>query len=150
VPQSLARIYIHLVFSTKNRERFLPDDIRDDLHAYMGGILRGLDCPAIEINTEPDHVHVLFVLARTATVSNVVQHLKTGSTDWLKKQRSAFRNFHWQGGYGAFSVSKSNVEEVRDYIRRQAEHHRGRTYQDEFRALLLRHEVEFDERYVWD
>jgi REP element-mobilizing transposase RayT len=150
MPQSLAKIYIHLIFSTKNRERILPDGIRNDLHAYMGGFLNGLGCNPIEINSEPDRVHVLFLMARTETISNVVGQVKKSANDWLRAQGPAFSNFFWQGGYGAFSVSQSAVEEVRAYIRTQREHHQKSSFQDEFRAFLKRYEIEFDERYVWD
>lgn len=150
MPQSLSKIFVHLVFSTKNRARLLPDDIRLDLHAYMGGILRNLECPAIEINTEPDHAHILYLLGRTIAVADVVAAVKTGATNWLQPQRPGLVDFHWQSGYGAFSVSQSNVSEVRNYIQRQREHHRSREFQEEFRILLERHEVEYDERYVWD
>src|SRR4051812_35010160 len=102
--QSLAKLYIHLVFSTKNRERVIPDEIRPALHAYMGGILRDLTCIPVEINTEPEHAHVLFLLARTIAPSDIVGQFKKGSTNWLQEQRADLRNFHWQNGYGAFSV----------------------------------------------
>jgi REP element-mobilizing transposase RayT len=148
--QALAKIYLHLIFSTKNRERSLPDDIRADLHSYMGGILNGLGCSPIEINTEPDHAHVLFVMTRTETVSNVVGQIKKSSNDWLRNRDTQFRDFYWQGGYGVFSVSQSNVEEVRRYIRGQREHHKQISFQEEFRSFLKRYEIEFDERYVWD
>jgi len=148
--QALAKIYLHLIFSTKNRERSLPDDVRDDLHSYMGGILHGLGCSPIEINTEPDHAHVLFVMTRTETISNVVGQLKKSSNDWLRNRDPQFRHFYWQGGYGVFSVSQSAVEEVRQYIRDQREHHKQISFQDEFRTFLKRYEMEFDERYVWE
>jgi REP element-mobilizing transposase RayT len=150
MPQSLAKIYIHLIFSTKNRERVLLDDIRADLHAYMGGTLNGLGCSSIEINTEPDHAHLLFVMTRTETLSNVVGQVKKSANDWLRARDKQFAHFYWQGGYGAFSVSQSAVEEVREYIRNQREHHQRVSFQDEFRAFLKRYEIEFDERYVWD
>ena len=148
--QSLSKIYIHLIFSTKNRDRILPDEIRPDLHAYMGGILRDLKSPAIEINTQPDHAHVLFVLARTQAVSDVCGELKRGSSIWLKTKGPAYAHFHWQNGFGAFSVSQSAIEDVRQYIRTQAEHHRTTSFQDELRTFLQRYQVDFDERYVWD
>jgi putative transposase len=148
--QSLAKIYIHLIFSTKNRERILEDGIRVALHKYLGGILRDLNSPSIEINTEPDHAHLLFTLSRTLSISQVVQEVKSGSSAWLKKQSRAYADFHWQNGYGAFSVSQSNVPEVQAYILNQREHHRGMTFQEEFREFLRRYEIEYDERYVWD
>ena len=150
MPQSLAKIYIHLVFSTKNRERVLPDDIQSDLHSYMGGILNGLGCVPVEINSEHDRIHILFVISRTETVSNVVGQLKKSSNDWLRAKDARFANFYWQAGYGAFSVSQSGVDEVRDYIRRQPEHHQRKTFQEEYRAFLQKYGIEFDERYVWD
>jgi putative transposase len=148
--QALAKIYLHLIFSTKNRERTLPDNLRADLHSYLGGILNGLGCSPIEINTEPDHAHLLFVMTRTETISNVVGQLKKSSNDWLRNRDRQFRDFYWQGGYGVFSVSQSAVEEVRQYIRNQREHHQQVSFQDEFRTFLKRYEIEFDERYVWD
>ena len=153
MPQSLAKVFVHLVFSTKGRRRMLPDATEIKLHDYMeGGIWREHGCPlrTVEINTEPDHAHVLFLLSRTMTIGDVVGELKKGSTFWLQQQQPQLRDFHWQNGYGAFSVSQSNVESVQDYIRRQHEHHQRHSFQDEFRALLARHAVEFDERYVWD
>jgi putative transposase len=138
------------IFSTKNRARVLPDEIRPDLHAYMGGTLKGLGCSPIEINTEPDHGHLLFVMTRTETMSDVVGQMKKSANDWLRARGPQFADFYWQSGYSAFSVSHSSVEEVRQYIRNQAEHHQRASFQDEFRAFLRRHEIEFDEQYVWD
>lgn len=148
--QSLAKVAIHLIFSTKHRERLIRDDIRSGLHAYMSGTLRELGSPALTINTEPDHAHVLFLLSRTATVSDVIGTLKKYSTLWLREKDDALQAFSWQAGYAAFSVSESNLDSVREYIHNQREHHRVRTFQDELRAFFHRHKVEFDERYVWD
>jgi REP element-mobilizing transposase RayT len=148
--QSLAKVYIHLIFSTKNRDRILEDDIRPDLHAYLGGTLNGMGCGPVEINSEPDHVHVLFLLGRTITLSDCVGGLKKSATDWLRARDSAYATFHWQSGFGAFSVSQPGVEAVRAYIRNQREHHRVRTFQEELREFFKKHEIEYDERYVWD
>jgi putative transposase len=148
--QSLAKIYIHLIFSTKNRERCIPYNIGVEFHGYMGGTLNGLGCSPIEINTEPDHAHLLFVMARTESISDVVGQIKKSANDWLRNRDQQFKNFYWQGGYGVFSVSQSAVEEVRQYIRNQREHHKKVSFQDEYRAFLKRYEIEFDERYVWD
>lgn len=150
MPQSLAKIYLHLIFSTKHRERVLEDDIRPDLHAYMGGTLKGLGSMPLEINSEPDHAHLLFLMSRTHTVSDVVGGVKKSATDWLREQDTGYAGFHWQAGFGIFSVSASNVDQVRRYIRNQREHHRKQTFQEEFRLFLEKYEVEYDERYVWD
>lgn len=150
MPQSLAKLYVHLVFSTKNRERVLADEVRMDLHAYMGGILKGMDCMPIEINSEPDHAHVLFMLGRSVAVSEVVGGIKKGATDWLRARSPNYEGFHWQSGYGVFSVSRSAVDTVRKYIRNQREHHRGKSFMDEYRTMLEKHEIEYDERYVWE
>lgn len=150
MPQSLAKIYTHLAFSTKHREPCLTDELRKELHAYMGGIFKGLGCTPIEINTEPEHIHALFLLGRTIALSDAIGALKTSSNSWLRGMDARFAEFYWQGGYGAFSVSQSGVEELRQYIRNQREHHKRVSFQDEFRALLRRYEIEFDERYVWD
>lgn len=148
--QSLAKVYVHLIFSTKNRERWVPDAIRGILHEYMGGIFRDMDCTAVEINTEPDHAHALFLLGRTTALSDIVGNLKKGSTNWLRQLDDSLHDFHWQHGCGVFSVSASRVDDVREYIRNQREHHREISFQDEFRTFLRRHQVEYDERYVWD
>jgi REP element-mobilizing transposase RayT len=148
--QSLSKIYVHLIFSTKGREQTVPDEVRPELHAYLAGTLKGLDCAPIEINTEPDHAHVLFLLARTVALSDVVGQLKKSSNDWLRKQGPQFADFFWQAGFGAFSVSQSQVADVRAYIRNQREHHRVKSFQEELRAFFKAYEVGFDERYVWD
>ena len=150
MPQSLAKVYLHLIFSTKHRERVLTDAVRSDLHSYMGGILNQLGCAPIEINSEPDHVHLFFLQSRTETISNVVGQVKKSSNDWLRVRGDEYAEFFWQGGYGVFSVSQSAVEEVREYIRNQREHHSKLSFQDEYRAFLRRYQVECDERYVWE
>lgn len=109
-----------------------------------------LECTPVEIGGVEDHVHILSLFPRTRTVAEVVKETKRVSTNWLLEQAEELRGFHWQAGYGVFSVSQSNVDGVVDYIRRQEEHHRKQTFQDEYRAFLKKHAVEFDERYVWD
>ena len=150
MPQSLARLCVHLVFSTKHREPFLHDRIRTDLHAYMATVLKNLGCPALIINSVEDHVHILLDLGRTVSVSQAVEGVKKSSSKWIKTQGEEFAAFAWQAGYGAFAVSESNVPAVRQYITTQAEHHRKTSFQDEYRAFLTKHNVTFDERYVWD
>ena len=150
MPQSLARLHIHLVFSTKNREPLITDPVRDSLHAYMATVLQNFDCPSALINSVEDHVHILFELGRTVAVSRAVEEVKKASSKWLKTQGAEFAGFAWQAGYGAFAVSESNVAVVREYIANQREHHRKKPFQEEYRAFLQRHRVAFDERYVWD
>jgi putative transposase len=150
MPQSLAQILVHLFFSTKNREGMLSDDIRPGLHAYMATILKGMDPSAILINSVADHAHVLFHLSKKQPLCDVVEVVKKDSSKWIKTKGRAYRNFHWQAGYGAFSVSQSNVAQVLNYIDGQKRHHRRTTFQEEFRAFLKKYQVPYDERYVWD
>ncbi len=150
MPQSLARLHIHLVFSTKHRERFITDSIQPTLHAYMATVLQNLGCAPVLINSVEDHAHLLFDLARTVSISQVVEDVKKSSSKWIKTQDPSFATFAWQSGYGAFAVSESNVESVREYIANQREHHRKKSFQDEYRSFLKKHNVAYDERYVWD
>lgn len=151
MPQSLARVVLHVVFSTKGRIPFLKDaDVRTELHAYMAGILQNIGCEPVVINGVEDHMHVLCNLSRTITIADLVEEGKKSSSRWIKTKGAAYQDFQWQAGYGAFSVSQSNVEQVRLYVENQEEHHRTLTFQDEFRALCRKHGVAVDERYVWD
>ncbi|HEX7578180.1 MAG TPA: transposase [Verrucomicrobiae bacterium] len=151
MPQSLSAVYLHLVFSTKDRRPFLRDKtVRDSLHAYMGGVSKTLDCPPLIVGGVEDHVHLLCRFGRTITQAEWVKELKRVSNGWLKEKGRDCADFEWQGGYADFSVSQSNLERVKQYIARQEEHHRKTTFQDELRTLLRKHEIEFDERYVWD
>lgn len=151
MPQSLSAVYIHLVFSTKGRRPFLRDrERREALHAYLGGISKTLDCPPIIIGGTEDHAHILARFGRTITQADWVKELKRVANLWLKEQSSAYADFQWQGGYADFSVSQSNLERVRSYIANQEAHHRKLNFQDELRSLLKKHNVDWDERYVWD
>jgi REP element-mobilizing transposase RayT len=149
VPQSLANILTHLIFSTKNRAPLLADkDLRQRAHAYLAAVLKDIRCPALIVGGVADHVHILCQLAKTQSVSVVMEHLKASSSKWLKTQ--GVRTFSWQRGYGAFSVSQSNVASVVCYIENQEEHHRTVTFEEEFGLFLKRYRAAFDERYVWD
>jgi REP element-mobilizing transposase RayT len=150
MPQSLARLPIHLVFGTKHRARVLHDPVRQPLHAYLAVVLRNLHCPPIEMNSVEDHIHILFELSRTVTLSEVVEEVKKSSSRWIKTQGVEYHTFAWQAGYGAFAVSESNVGAVRDYIISQSEHHRVKSFQEEYRTFLERHRIPFDEKFVWD
>ena len=149
MPQSLSQVYVHLVFSTKDRAGLIPANIQTRLHAYVAGTLNAIGCPAVQVGGMPDHIHILFRLSRTVTISDVVKNAKVESSKWMKDE-CAVSDFAWQAGYAAFSVSASNVDEVTRYIQRQAEHHRVKSFQDEFRRLLELYQVEYDEAYVWD
>jgi len=149
--QSLSRVWIHLIFSTKNRFPFLSDKtIRTDMHAYLAKMLREQDCETLIVNGVEDHAHSLFALSRTHSIASVVKEIKRTSSGWVKEFSPTLQKFHWQLGYGAFSVSQSNLDEVIRYIENQEEHHKRVTFQDEYRALLNAYRVDYDERYVWD
>jgi REP element-mobilizing transposase RayT len=151
MPQSLSAVYLHLVFSTKERRPwFREQKTRENLHAYLGGISNKLDCAPIIVGGAEDHVHLLCRFGRTITQADWVKELKRVSSLWLKEQHRDFNAFEWQGGYADFSVSQSNLEQVKQYVAAQEEHHRKMTFQHELRALLRKHNIEFDERYVWD
>jgi len=149
MPQSLSQIYIHLVFSTKNRQPFISELIAPDLYAYMATVFHD-ECRSTAklIGGVEDHIHALFNLSRTWCTADVVEAVKSSTSKWIKTQ--GVRQFSWQSGYGAFSVSRSNIEAVEHYIRSQREHHHRQDFKDEFRGLLKKHDVEYDERYIWD
>ncbi|MBL9163421.1 MAG: transposase [Planctomycetaceae bacterium] len=149
--QSLSKILVHTVFSTKDRRPYVNDrDLRTELHAYLGGILARLDCQPVIVGGVADHVHILAALARTRAAADVVKEAKRGSSVWLKTADPSLADFAWQNCYGVFSIGASQISTVRNYIANQEEHHRQVSFQDEFRTLLTRYDVEFDERYVWD
>ncbi|MFH0794642.1 MAG: IS200/IS605 family transposase [bacterium] len=151
MPQSLSAVYIHLIFSTKGRRPFLRDlELRRELHAYLGGISKQLECAPIIIGGMEDHVHVLARFGRTITQAEWVKELKRVSNLWLKKQGRDYSAFDWQNGYAAFSVSQSILQKVEKYIANQKIHHRKIGFQDELRALLRKHNIEWDEQYLWD
>ena len=134
MPQSLSRVIVHLVFSTKDRQPFLVKEKQKDAFSYLAGTLNAIDCLAILVGGMPDHIHALFVLSRTLSVSKVIEELKKESSKWGKSH--IHPDFYWQNGYGAFSVSPSMMEKVKHYIATQEEHHREATFQDEFRYFF--------------
>lgn len=149
-PQSLSAVYIHLVFSTKERRPCLRDEtVRGLLHSQLGGISKKLGCAPIITGGVEDHVHLLARFGRTITQAEWVKELKRVSNLWLKENHM-MHDFEWQDGYADFSVSASNLDTVKKYIANQQHHHRKMNFQDELRALLSRHEVEWDEHYIWD
>ncbi|MBF8294435.1 MAG: tnpA [Bacteroidetes bacterium] len=151
MPQSLAKVLIHIVFSTKTRHPFLADkSIRSEMHAYLGGTCNELGCPVLTVGGAADHVHILCALSRNLSIAKVIGDIKRGSSKWIKTKGRMLTKFAWQNGYGAFSVGQSEIERVRQYIVGQEDHHRKKTFQDEYRSFLKEFGVEYDERYVWD
>jgi putative transposase len=148
VPQSLANVLIHLIFSTKNREPVIPHDLAPTLHAYIVGILDKLGSPSIQTGGTRDHVHVLFSQSRTLAIAKVVEEVQKSSSKWMKGQ--GVSSFTWQAGYAVFSVSESQKATVVRYIQRQEAHHRRVGFQDEMREFLVRHGVPYEERYIWN
>jgi len=147
--QSLSNVLVHLVFSTKNRHPWIRAEVRSELHRYLAGVCRKQGCPPLDVGGTGDHVHILFSLSRTLTVSRLDEEVKTSSSKWIKTKGPEYADFAWQGGYGAFSIGQSGVPAARAYIAGQEEHHKKLTFQEEFRAFLRKYGVEFDERYVW-
>ncbi len=148
--QSLAKLWVHLIFSTKGRHPWLRDPVRESLHRSVATVFQNLGCPAIIMNSVTDHIHILFELGRTMSISEVVKEIKKSSSRWLKTQGAEFAVFEWQAGYGAFTVSESNQAAVQKHIANQAEHHRTLSFQEEYLAFLRKHRVAFEEKYVWD
>ena len=148
MPQSLANILIHVIWSTKERRPLISDTVRPGLHGYLAGILKNLESPALVINSVDDHVHVLCQLSKNVAACKLVEEVKKSSSKWMKEQ--GVSDFSWQNGYGVFSVSQSGADAVRKYIESQPEHHRKRDFKDEFREFCQKYNVPLDERYVWD
>ncbi len=151
MPQSLPRVLIHTVFSTKDRAPFLANqELRQEAHSYLGGIAKKLDCHPIQVGGTADHVHLLTTLPRTTPIADLIKETKRVSSNWIKERGGIHAKFHWQSGYGVFSVSPGDADRLSQYIGYQERHHHKTGYQEEYRSLLEEHEIEFDERYVWD
>lgn len=151
MPQSLSNILVHIVFSTKDRVPFLRDAIlRSEMHAVIGGTSKSLKCHPIIVGGVEDHIHFLAQQARTISLSDWVKELKRVTAIWAKNRSPEFTEFAWQAGYGAFSVSHSQSPIVSKYIQNQESHHQAMDIKTEFREFLIRHKVDYDERYVWD
>jgi REP element-mobilizing transposase RayT len=149
--QSLVQIYVHIVFSTKNRRPFLQDrELRDRTHRYLAGIFKNLNSPALLVGGVEDHVHSLCRLGKTIDIAALVRDVKRDSSTWIKQEAPHLADFYWQEGYGAFSISPSHVDALKEYIAGQEEHHRRESFQDEFRRLCEKYGLQIDERYVWN
>lgn len=150
MPQSLASLLVHLVFSTKDREPWLTEPIRDELHAYIGGVVAGAGGVLLRAGSVSDHIHLLISHPRTSSPADLVKEIKIASSKWLKQRDRRFAGFHWQAGYGIFSLSTSHRDALETYIANQADHHRKVGFQEEYRRMLQKNGIEWDEKYVWD
>lgn len=148
--QSLAQNYIHIVFSTKYRQHLIHPPVEEELHAYLGGICNKLECHVLKVGGYTDHIHILCMLSKKIALMKLVEELKSHSSKWMKTKDPSLANFYWQDGYGAFSVNPAEVDVVINYIANQKEHHRKKTFQEEYKATLDKYKVKYDERYVWD
>ncbi|HEY3392604.1 MAG TPA: IS200/IS605 family transposase [Lacipirellulaceae bacterium] len=148
--QSLSNILLHIVFSTKHRRPLIDPNIEIELFKYLATACDTLGCPSHGIGGMEDHIHIACSLSRTISVSKLAQELKQDTSKWIKTKGPKYADFAWQNGYGAFSIGQSQLDDLKRYIANQREHHKRQTFQDEFRELLRRYEIKFDERYVWD
>ena len=147
--QSFCNLLYHMVFSTKERIPLMHPDLRQPLHEYLGGIVRKLGGTPIVVNGTDDHVHLLARLRQDKAVSDVLRDIKSGSSGWIHREKPELAHFDWQDGYGAFTVTASQMERVRGYILGQEQHHRTQDFKTEFIALLNAHGIEYDDRYIW-
>ena len=150
MPQSLSYLLTHIVFSIKDRTPVLDATVRPAMHGYLATVARNVDCECFRVGGVADHVHLAVRLSRTLTMAKLIEELKTSSSKWLKTQSPALAAFAWQRGYGAFSVGPSDLNALLHYIDTQEEHHRTRTFQDEYRDFLTKYGIDHDERYLWD
>jgi putative transposase len=148
--QSLVKNYLHIVFSTKHRKPLIHPPYESELHSYLGGICKNMECPPIKIGGYTDHIHILCMLSKKIALMKLLEEIKSHSSKWMKTKDELLKNFYWQDGYGAFSVNPNEVDTVIAYISNQHEHHKKKTFKDEYRAFLKKYNVEYDERYVWD
>jgi len=149
MPQSLSRILVHIIFSTKDRQRFIKPEIEQELFAYIAVVLNEHGAKPIKIDGTEDHLHILCGLPRTIAVCDLLEKVKKRSSKWIKTKGPQYCEFSWQSGYGVFSVGESGVDRVKRYITNQKKHHRIATFKDEFREFLDRHGIDYDEKYVW-
>jgi putative transposase len=148
--QTLVSLLAHVIFSTKNRKHLITPQIEPELFAYIGGILKNNESRLLTAGGTADHIHLLISQSKNIPLSSLMKDVKKDSSSWIKTKGGQFRGFHWQDGYAAFSVGKSEVRAVRGYIAEQKEHHRRRSFQDELIQFLNDYQIEYDERYLWN
>jgi len=150
MPQSLSKVYAHIIFSTKNRQNLIDRNIEESLYEYLGGICKGLECNPVKIGGYKNHVHILCLLSRKVSQMKLLEELKKQSSKWIKTKSNLYSDFYWQDGYGIFSINPTEVNKVIDYIQSQHIHHKKKSFQDEYRAFLKKYKIEYNEKYVWD
>lgn len=150
MPQSLANLLIHIIFSTKDRQLLIKRDIEGELYSYMAKIFKECDSSAIIIGGTENHVHILCSLSKKISLSKTIEDVKKSSSKWIKTKGQEYKDFFWQKGYGAFSIGQSGKDSLVDYIKNQKEHHKKKTFQEELLIFLDKYKVNYDERYLWD
>ena len=150
MPQSFHSIPIHLIWSTKNRIPLIIPEIEDELFKYIASIFHNQDSPSLVINGSRDHLHVILSLSRTITIAKLIEEVKRSSSKWIKSKGAKFEKFYWQTGYAALGVGHYNIENLKTYIRNQKEHHRRKTFKEEYIEFLEKYSINYDERYIWD
>jgi putative transposase len=148
--QSLVKQYTHIIFSTKHQQPLIIDSVEEELYKYIGGICKNLDCNPVIVGGYKDHVHILCLLSKKIALMKLLETVKTNSSKWVKTLDERLSNFYWQNGYGAFSVDPLRIDKAKGYIQNQREHHRVKTFQEEFLEILEEYNMEYDERYLWD
>ena len=148
--QTLVKLYVHIIFSTKNRADLIQPEIEEELFAYIGGVSNNNKSKLLAANGTKNHIHLLVSMSKNIELSELVGDIKRDSSKWIKTKAKEFHSFRWQDGYGAFSVGYTQIEDVKKYIANQKEHHKKISFEDEFRYFLNKYDVEYDERYVWD
>ena len=148
--QSLVQNYIHIVFSTKYRKPLITPPYEEELHSYIGGVCKELGCPVLIVGGYTDHIHILCMLSKKMALMTLVQKIKASSSKWMKTKDKKLKNFFWQDGYGAFSVNPRQVDIVINYIKNQHEHHRKKSFKEEYRLILDKFEMDYNEIYLWD
>lgn len=148
--QTLVSLLVHIVFSTRNREDFITPEIEPQLYAYLGGIAKHHGARLLSAGGTANHVHLLLSQSKNMALSDFMEELKKSSSVWIKTQGDQFARFHWQEGYGAFSIGESQVPAVKTYLARQKEHHQKKSFQAEFVAFLEKYGIEYNEKYLWN
>jgi len=148
--QSLVKNYLHIIFSTKHRQPVIDTHVETELHHYLGGICKNIECQPLAVGGYTDHVHILCMFSKKITLISFMKELKVNSSKWIKTKGELYKDFFWQDGYGAFSVNPTQTEAVKNYISNQHQHHQKVGFKDEYRGFLNKYDVEYDERYVWD